>query len=377
MIAALLHFLLIVLTFFTFYTVLATLFNAFAMKRVPKGIFHGTAPLVSILVPARNEEGNIITCVESLLSQDYPNFEVVVYDDCSTDGTLEKLHAISDRRLKLVEGTSVPHGWTGKNWACFNLANSARGDYLLFVDADTWASPAMLSSVMRFVKENNIRASSGIPHEKIDSLWEALTIPFMFWGMFSLFPYFLSNITKLPGGASLAIGQFMIFQREFYFHIGGHRAVKSRITDDAAMASLVRRNGEPFFLFRLGDLFHCKMYRTFGDALSGFSRSYGSVFNYQPLPTFLAFLWLSFYAVAPFALIAAHFYWGLSLIGCNVFVWTMISAFFRTPWIDIVLNPVLHVLSGFFIFYSSFLARSGTLQWKERPAVATFRDDER
>jgi len=150
-----------------------------------------TAPMVSVLVPARDEVENILPCVQSLLSQHYDNFEVIVYDDNSTDGTLDKLLSIQDPRLKVLKGKDVPPGWMGKNWACHNLAKHAKGDYLIFVDADTVAKPSMLPSTMSFVLEHNIKAGSGIPTEDMKSFGSSSPCPSctgVFW-LFSLISY--------------------------------------------------------------------------------------------------------------------------------------------------------------------------------------------
>jgi len=92
----------------------------------------------------------------------------------------------------------------------------------------------------------------------------------------------------------------MVFEKNFYYSLGGHAAVKSAITEDVALASLVRRSGEPFFLFRLGDLLHCRMYKGISDAAKGFSRSYGAVFGYRWSLTLAACIWLTCFALMPF-----------------------------------------------------------------------------
>lgn len=328
-----------------------------------------TAPMVSVLVPARDEVENILPCVQSLLSQHYDNFEVIVYDDNSTDGTLDKLLSIQDPRLKVLKGKDVPPGWMGKNWACHNLAKHAKGDYLIFVDADTVAKPSMLPSTMSFVLEHNIKAGSGIPTEDMKSFGELITVPFMYWGFLAIFPYFLSNRIKLLGGFSLAVGQFMVFEKNFYHSLGGHAAVKSAITEDVALASLVRRSGEPFFLFRLGDLLHCRMYKGISDAAKGFSRSYGAVFGYRWSLTLVACIWLTCFALMPVFLFPTHTTWSIRVISANLLVWIGVVGAFDAPWVVAFLSPLVYITSGFFLVYGSYLAQRGNLEWKGRSAL--------
>src|SRR5688572_7838605 len=104
---------------------------------------HG-APLISVLVPARDEETTISPCIRALLAQDYPNLEIVVLDDASSDGTVAALAKFRDARLRVVSGARLPAGWTGKNWACHQLVLQANGDVLCFVDADTFLSTETL-----------------------------------------------------------------------------------------------------------------------------------------------------------------------------------------------------------------------------------------
>jgi len=319
-----------------------------------------TAPMVSVLVPARDEAENILPCVQSLLSQHYDNFEVIVYDDNSTDGTLDKLLSIQDPRLKVLKGKDVPPGWMGKNWACHNLAKHAKGDYLIFVDADTVAKPSMLPSTMSFVLEHNIKAGSGIPTEDMKSFGELITVPFMYWGFLAIFPYFLSNRIKW---------QFMVFEKNFYHSLGGHAAVKSAITEDVALASLVRRSGEPFFLFRLGDLLHCRMYKGISDAAKGFSRSYGAVFGYRWSLTLAACIWLTCFALMSVFLFPTHTTWSIRVISANLLVWIGVVGAFDAPWVVAFLSPLVYITSGFFLVYGSYLAQRGNLEWKGRSAL--------
>ena len=129
------------------------------------------APMVSVLIPARNEEDKIAQCLETLLRQDYLAYEILVLDDESTDSTagIVKQFAAKDNRLRIISGLPLPDGWSGKNYACHQLAEEAKGEWLLFVDADTTHAPNMLSSVMSLALQMNISLLSGFPRQIADS----------------------------------------------------------------------------------------------------------------------------------------------------------------------------------------------------------------
>jgi len=167
----------------------------------------------------------------------------------------------------------------------------------------------------------------------------------------------------------LAIGQFMVFEKNFYHSLGGHAAVKSAITEDVALASLVRRSGEPFFLFRLGDLLHCRMYKGISDAAKGYSRSYGAVFGYRWSLTLLACIWLTCFALMPVFLFPTHTTWSIRVISANLLVWIGVVGAFDAPWVVAFLSPLVYITSGFFLVYGSYLAQRGNLEWKGRSAL--------
>ncbi len=130
------------------------------------------APLVSVLIPARDEEANIAACLESLQKQDYPNFEILVLDDNSSDNTSAVVEAMAaqDSRIRLIRGEPLPEDWAGKPFACYQLAKQARGSWLLFVDADTIHAPHMLRSTLAWALETKCSLLSGFPRQLANSL---------------------------------------------------------------------------------------------------------------------------------------------------------------------------------------------------------------
>ena len=207
--------------------------------KVPK-----PAPLISVLVPARDEENNIRTCVESLQKQDYPKYEILVLDDNSTDNTaaiVEEL-AANDDRVHLYFGEPLPKDWAGKPYACFQLAQKAKGDWLLFVDADTIHEPHMLRSTLALAMEQKASLLSGFPRQLATSLSQKIIIPVFYFILLGWIPLWLLHNSKKPK-ASMAIGQFFFFAKDEYWRIGGHKAVKDKIVEDVLMGIEVAKHG--------------------------------------------------------------------------------------------------------------------------------------
>lgn len=264
--------------------------------------FTEAAPFVSILVPARNEASVIAKCVRSLLKQDYPNFEIIVLDDRSEDATfsiLEMLRLPSDDpqgRLRLLRGRELPEGWFGKNWACYQLSQVARGEYLLFTDADTWHSPNALHSAMAALFMEDAQFLSVFPRQEAVTLAERLAVPLVLkFYIYALLPTWL--VARSPRASfSAANGQFILFQREVYDQIGGHEAVRNFLLEDVTLGRLVKKAGYKTLLPDGRDSIICRMYRSSGDVWLGFSKNLFAFFNYKVfwLSFFLLFNWLAF-----------------------------------------------------------------------------------
>jgi len=230
--------------------------------------------MVSILIPARNEEKNIATCIESLCKQDYPNYEILVLDDNSTDSTASVVQQIASRnnRLRLIQGAPLAAGWSGKNYACFQLAREAKGDWLLFVDADTIHAPSMLRGVMALAMEFKTSLLSGFPHQIAETLPLKIFTPTWYFIIMGWFPLWW---LQRPGGSrpSIAIGQFLLFSRREYWRIGGHEAVKSKVLEDIWLGIEVNKHGGKHIAVDLSDVDSCRMYNDFSGIWTGLGRS--------------------------------------------------------------------------------------------------------
>jgi chlorobactene glucosyltransferase len=229
------------------------------------------APLVSILVPARDEEENIESCLESLRKQDYPNFEIIVLDDNSVDNTVSIVDrmAVKDSRIQLIRGEPLPEGWAGKPFACYQLAKKARGSWLLFVDADTTHAPHMLRGVLSLALKLKTSMLSGFPRQLANSLPQKVAIPVLYFVIMSWVPLWWLHRSRQPR-PSVAIGQLLLFPREEYWRIGGHKVVKSKILEDVWLGVEINRHGGRHIAIDLSPVVSCNMYRSVGAMWEGF-----------------------------------------------------------------------------------------------------------
>ena len=230
-------------------------------------------PLVSIIVPMRNEKRNARHCIESLISQNYPNFEVIVVDDMSKDNTLNILKDLASQHgnLEVIEGNPPPEGWVGKNHALWQGVKWAKGDWLLFVDADTTSEPYMLNSVVRYVEENKIDMLSISPFQVLGTFWERVAQPIIITSIH----YVLSQkkINDPKSKIAAANGQFILIRRSVYEALGGHSAIKDRIVEDFAMARLVKSSGYRLIVMIGKKLMRARMYTNLGEIWEGWTKN--------------------------------------------------------------------------------------------------------
>ena len=231
------------------------------------------APLISVCIPARNEERNIRTCVESILAQDYPNFEVIVLDDRSTDGTSEILRHLSTQsdRLKVIHGSDLPDGWAGKPHALFQAAAAAQGEWLCFVDADTFLSPATLSSCYAKAMETKADMFTIMTFQILGSFWEKTVMPIV---MTALSVGFSPRKVNDPNSKdAIANGQFILIKRAVYDAIGGHESVKNQIVEDKAISEQVKWNGYRLIVANGYAVARTRMYTSLPEMWEGWTKN--------------------------------------------------------------------------------------------------------
>lgn len=234
------------------------------------------APPISIVVPARDERRSIEACVRSLLAQTAPDFEVIVVDDRSTDGTGEIVARLAreDARLRVVSGAALPAGWVGKPWALHQGAAVARGTWLLFTDADSVHAPASATSALAFVRERHADALSTITRQALGTLAERAILP----SILGLIFFSQGNFAQLndPGQTrrALANGQYLFVSRRAYDELGGHAALRGEIVEDVEFARRVKADGRFRLLLAGGtELAEVRMYHSFGEIWNGFTKN--------------------------------------------------------------------------------------------------------
>ena len=246
------------------------------------------APLISICIPARNEERNIRTSVEAILSQDYPNFEVIVLDDRSTDSTPEILLALeSDSSshsqgvlshsqeqapaIQIISGSDLPAGWAGKPHALFQAAASARGEWICFVDADTFLSPEALSSCYVKAIETQADMFTIMTFQILGSFWEKAVMPLVMTALSVGFsPRKVNDPTTKD---AIANGQFILIKRIVYDAIGGHESVKDKIVEDKAISEQVKWNGYRLIVADGAKVARTRMYTSLPEMWEGWTKN--------------------------------------------------------------------------------------------------------
>jgi chlorobactene glucosyltransferase len=336
------------------------------------------APFISVLVPARDEESNIAACLESLQKQDYPNYEVVVLDDNSSDntGVIVGNIAARDSRVRPLQGEPLPKGWTGKSFACYQLAKQAYGSWFLFVDADTTHAPYMLRSALAQALRLNSSLLSGFPRQLASSLPQKIAIPVLYFIILTWFPLWWLQRAKNPR-PSLAIGQFLLLPREEYWRVGGHEVVKARIIEDVWLGAEISRSGGRQVAVDLSPAVSCNMYRNVGAMMEGFIKWIYSVASLSPIALTAMMAAAYFFYLAPFYHLWRELFVVMgptalravviSQVGIILFMRWLVDNRFREPSISVFLHPFglsfLFLASVFAVFRR--LVGAG-VRWKER-----------
>lgn len=252
-------------------------------------------PLVTLLIPAKDEEQRIRSCIQSALDQDYPNCDVIAIDDRSVDRTgaiLDEI-AAANPRLSVVhiqEGTLGP-GWTGKNNALFTGTRAAKGEWLLFVDSDVLLQPPAVSRLVTVSAHKNYDLLSLLPTLEAHTLWESLLIPLCSGAAATMYLIGLSNDDKLKTVA-FGNGQVMLARRSAYDAIGGHEIVKDRFCEDTEMARIMKERGLRTRVGWGSDLAAVRMYSSLPAIIKGWSRIYYAAKVGNPKHVLLAITFL-------------------------------------------------------------------------------------
>ena len=236
--------------------------------------------LVSVLIPARNEENNIENILKDITNQPYKNVEIIVFNDQSTDKTQEIIEKYSkiDNRIKIVNSTYLPESWRGKNYACYQLAQNANGKYLLFLDADVRIFNNIISLSVKYLKEKKLKMLSIFPKQQMLSFGEKITVPLMNYILLTLLPLILVRMSKFSSLAA-ANGQFVLFDAESYRKLEPHLNLKNKTVEDIEIARYYKLKKQKIACLVGKRDVQCRMYSSFKEAVSGFTKNITSFFG--------------------------------------------------------------------------------------------------
>jgi glycosyltransferase involved in cell wall biosynthesis len=344
---------------------MVVLFNYLSRPFLPYGKANPQA-FISVLIPARNEANGIGNLLDDLLGQEHRTIEIIVYNDCSTDATgdIVAQMAKQDNRIKLINGIPLPEGWLGKNHACHRLALEAKGQYLLFLDADVRVKPQLIGNAVCFIERKRLLLLSMFPQQVMGSFGEYLVVPNMNWILLTLLPLRLVQWSKKRSLAA-ANGQLMMFNAQHYREQQWHERFRYSTVEDIIISRAMKRGR-----FRMATLLGnndilCRMYQSYTQALDGFAKNVCSFFGGSTLITAIFTLMVTLTPlfvlfVLPFPLAFGYFF---SIFLSRI----MVSALSKQSVVkNFILWPIQHYVFIRMVIRSILFYRGGHLQWKGR-----------
>lgn len=324
-------------------------------------------PLVSVLVPARNEAANLRAHLPSLVASDYPRLEIVVLDDRSEDETASVADELARRhpgRLRVVRGAALPKGWIGKNWACHQLAAQARGDVLLFCDADVAAGPRAVARTVALLRRTEAGAVTALPRHRWGSVAEAAVVPLVAQlPVAATLPLALVPRTAAPA-LSMANGQWLAFTRGAYHRVGGHAAVRGQVLEDVGLGRAVKAAGLRLVAVLATDDLSVRMYHGWPEVRRGFGKNVYALLGGRPAPFLAGCIIFLLTGVYPLLAALRPTPLALAALAMLISVRTAAAILFRQRWVAVPLHPVGAVLA-LYVAAASFRSR-GRVEWRGR-----------
>lgn len=362
----------------------------YCLKTVDKStIADSDLPFISVLIPARNEEGKIERCIESILNQDYPNFELIIIDDRSTDRTGEIIagYAEKDPRVKFVQGKDAPDGWIGK---CNALAHSVRyasGDWFIFTDADTYHHPNSLRDAVSYAVESKLDLLSFVPVQELGSFPERLVMPVLLSSFLLGDPF--NTVNDQDAKRAYAYGQYVMCRRDPYIATGGHQAVRDEIVEDHAMARVFKEKGYKIGVADGKSLYSVRMYTDWESMWQGWTKNLYSFIDSKVSNLFIILVLMNTVLLLPYfelAWVIAEWIEGdvtVSLYRLTFFVlaqYVVLFSWFKrvsehhagTNWMHFFLIPFGGVaVSGLFLHAAYLVLFGEQVSWKGRKYVVS------
>ncbi len=352
------------------------------MERPPLGQDSKNPLLVSICIPARNEEENIGACLSAALGSRWPQLEVIVVDDRSTDETARRARAAGegDDRLFIVEGTEPPSGWAGKPWACRRAAGEARGQILCFVDADVRLAPDTVTALVDTMVGQDLRLLSAYGSWDLRSFWERVLIPAVGWLIRGAVDLDQVNDPGLP--VAFANGQLIAVERSTYDAMGGHGTVRSEVLEDVRLAEQFKCRGHKVGMRVAPWAFQVRLYESLSEIIRGYTKNMYEGMGRRPSLALGAILFIFVGALLPWILLLTGtgvrvlLGWAVPetpwLLWCAVvcglqllFRWRLESKDGRSGWMAFA-HPLANILLSWILFRSMFAMET---TWKGRVFV--------
>lgn len=323
---------------------------------------------VSVLIPARNEEANLPACLDSVLKQGDQVREVLIYNDHSTDGTAEVIADFAERdaRVHSVQVWPLEAGWCGKNFACWQLAKTASGKWLLFIDADAQLADGAVARMVEEMNRRQLQLLSCWPGLELVGFWERVLMPMLNFVVFASFPSPLSLAFNSPS-LGLAHGACLMFDCESYEEIEGHSAVRDQIFEDTRLAQLWRERGKRGLCLDGQDVVRVRMYSSFDEIWQGFQKNFFPAFKREAsFWGFLAFHFVVFLLPFMWAVFQPDF--RIALVALIVLLIRLVlSLRFRQPIWAVLLHPIAEAILIALGFSSWRRCKTGQgVLWKGR-----------
>lgn len=306
------------------------------------------SPLVSIILPVRNQGKTVTDCVRSLVDLTYRNKEIIIVDGGSTDGTREQIQQF-ENEVRIVEEEPLPRGWVGKNWACHQGYENSKGDLLLFTDGDSVHAPDSLTRAVDFLQSERADMVTLAPGTILRSFWEKVLQPPIFLLIMILVGGKLVNNDRREN--AIGNGQYMLFRREAYEKIGGHSAVRDKIVEDYSLARFLKKSGMKLRFVTAADALGVRMYQSLGEIWRGWRKNFYTVSEKFMLLKALTRIVLMFtFLVLPFAILI----YGLLISPTNPLNPYLLSGAFMSGllWLGIIiLDRSINVSSAYALLF--------------------------
>jgi len=322
--------------------------------------------LISILIPVRNEQDNILTLLQSIYDQDYIDYEVIILDDGSDDNTYSICEEFASKhhQFRVIKGQKLPHNWLGKNYACHQLAEQAKGDYFLFLDADEKVNDSLLNSAIHRMRLYNLGLLSLFTNQQMDTFGEKSVVPLMHYILLNLLPLRLVYLVKNSTVAA-ASGQFMLFDAELYRKNEWHKQVKDRVVEDVEIMRIVKSSGYNGEALLANGMISCRMYKSYTEAVNGFSKNFLAGFNYSII-TLLIYL-IIIIGGPMIVMMTLNLQLIVFMIGLIILTRIMISlSASQNAWLNVLLHPLQMINLTIIAFMAIQKHLTKTTVWKGR-----------